>query len=204
MTTFEVALRAYALPLLHAAKYPARQVNGVLLGHVKGEKVIVSTAVPFFHHWAAMTPMLETALQQVLDTVCEKQVEIYASQKDMEIVGWYQANARQDDSSLHEDAVRVANTIRQQTKQAIIFVVDNEQLEQLSEGTILPYTFSENQWRCHKQAFTQESDISLSYNDTFAKVRGLFSTSAYKSIVDFDDHLEDVSSDWLGCSALQI
>ncbi|KAG0162671.1 hypothetical protein DFQ28_000898 [Apophysomyces sp. BC1034] len=191
MATFEVGLRAYTIPLLHAAKHPAQQVSGVLLGRVDGEKITVSTALSLFHHWTAMTPMLEAALQEA---------EIFASQKNLQIVGWYQANARHDDSTLHEDAIRVANVIRQHSKQAIIFVVDNEQLASLSNNAILPYIFSENQWRCNKQAFTRDSSITLSYEDTLAKVRGMFSTAAYHRIVDFDDHLEDVSRDWLGCS----
>lgn len=61
MSGYTTKINAYAIPLLHAAKYPAFDVCGVLLGKA-GQ---VTTAVPFFHHWTTVTPMLEVALQQV-------------------------------------------------------------------------------------------------------------------------------------------
>jgi hypothetical protein len=61
MSSYTSQVNAYAIPLLHAAKYPASAVCGVLLG--KSNQI--TTAVPFFHHWTTVTPMLEVALQQV-------------------------------------------------------------------------------------------------------------------------------------------
>jgi hypothetical protein len=60
-----VYLHAYAIPLLHAAKYPSSDVCGVLLGKNTADGLKVETAIPFFHHWTAVTPMLEVALKQV-------------------------------------------------------------------------------------------------------------------------------------------
>lgn len=57
--------------------------------------------------------------------------------------------------------------------------------------------FIDNQWRPVKQAYTNNSNIVLTNEDTHAKVRGMISSSAYNSLVDFDEHLEDPSLDWL-------
>lgn len=55
--------KAYLKPLLHAAKYPTTAVNGVLLAEQGSAKVV--DAVPFFHFWNSLTPMLEVAMTQV-------------------------------------------------------------------------------------------------------------------------------------------
>ena len=62
--------------------------------------------------------------------------------------------------------------------------------------------YSENQWKGTKQAFSKGSKVALTYEETYAKVRGLFSSGSYNRVVDFDEHVEDVSKDWLSSSAL--
>jgi hypothetical protein len=42
----------------------------------------------------------------------------------LKIVGWYQANQRNDDGTLHQSAIKVAETILQHNSKAIIFVVN--------------------------------------------------------------------------------
>jgi hypothetical protein len=66
MASYQVDGRAYSIPLLHASKYPASDVCGALLGKVTQNGLEIKTAVPFFHHWTTLTPMLEVALQQVI------------------------------------------------------------------------------------------------------------------------------------------
>ncbi|KAL0079260.1 hypothetical protein J3Q64DRAFT_1259629 [Phycomyces blakesleeanus] len=194
---YKVSPRAYALPILHAAKYSSSTVCGVLLGKVDAQEVEVVSAIPFFHHWTALTPMLETALQQA---------EIYATLNDLKIVGWYQANEHDDDVTVHDNAIKVTDLIRQRIPQAVIFIVDDRKTDSSDkkESSILPYIFSENQWRANKLAFTKESNFGFTYEETVPKVRGLFSTSAYNKVVDFDDHLEDVSLDWFTSPELKI
>lgn len=68
MVKYSVSDRAYTLPLLHAARYPSSEVCGVLLAESSSadrETIDITKAVPLFHHWTTMSPMLEVALQQV-------------------------------------------------------------------------------------------------------------------------------------------
>jgi hypothetical protein len=68
MVKYSVSDRAYTLPLLHAAKYPSSEVCGVLLAESSSadkETIDITKAVPLFHHWTTLSPMLEVALQQV-------------------------------------------------------------------------------------------------------------------------------------------
>lgn len=58
--------------LLHAAKYPAASVNGILLADAKGSKagseaVTIVDAIPVLHSFVTLAPVLETALIQVVE-----------------------------------------------------------------------------------------------------------------------------------------
>lgn len=69
MSNNKVDVHAYAIPLLHAAKYPASAVCGTLLGTKTADGLHIKTAVPYFHHWTTVTPMLEVALRQVEEKI---------------------------------------------------------------------------------------------------------------------------------------
>ncbi|KAI8372315.1 hypothetical protein EDC96DRAFT_431402, partial [Choanephora cucurbitarum] len=108
---------AYTVPLMHAAKYPSSDVCGVLLGSTRHDgQLEIKTAVPFFHHWTTLTPMLEVGLRQT---------ELYAKENGLSMVGWYHGHARLDDTSLSERAIKVAETIKQNNSnhKAVIFMV---------------------------------------------------------------------------------
>ncbi|KAI9486397.1 MAG: hypothetical protein EXX96DRAFT_41594 [Benjaminiella poitrasii] len=197
MVSNKVNLHAYAIPLLHAAKYPASDVCGVLLGKNTTAGIEVQTAVPFFHHWTTLTSMLEVALEQV---------NIYAKKNDLAIIGWYHGNARLEDHVLPERAIKVAETIKKNNNdKAIIFLLDNKQISKLDQdkSAITPYINSDNQWKKIKEPFKNE-EASFIENDVYSKVCGLFSSSAYNRIHDFDEHLEDVSLDWLNVSKMSL
>ncbi|ORY95795.1 hypothetical protein BCR43DRAFT_459701 [Syncephalastrum racemosum] len=193
MSAITVTADAYALPLLHAAKYPHEQVCGVLLGEVTPQGAIhLKTGIPLFHHWTSLTPMLEVALRQA---------DLYAAGKQLHVVGWYQANADERDSNLHETAIRVANTIRKNAGQAVVFNVNNRRLVNLEdmaqENPIVPYVYENNAWVGVKNPFSGKSSVTLTYDETYAKVRGMISSAKYNQIYDFDDHLDSVEHDWL-------
>ncbi|KAJ2959343.1 hypothetical protein NQZ79_g5131 [Umbelopsis isabellina] len=207
MVKYTVRERAYALPLLHAARYPSSEVCGVLLtdkASVDSEKINITTAVPLFHHWTTLSPMLEVALQQV---------DLYAASKDLAIAGWYVANETTADKALNEHIIKTMETILKHNENAIVFLVDNENIDlhQNKDSALLyralivvvqPFVKSSISWQPSKSAFTDGSDFELSNVDTYAKVRGLISNGQYKQIADFDAHLEDVSLDWLSNSGV--
>lgn len=49
--------------------------------------------------------------------------ELAAKQLDLKVIGWYQANARNKDNALQENAIRVANVIKKNSGDAIILMV---------------------------------------------------------------------------------
>ncbi|RUS15776.1 hypothetical protein BC937DRAFT_92007 [Endogone sp. FLAS-F59071] len=199
MPQYQVAARAYALPILHAAKYPFAEVNGVLLADKLTDENIdtikIVDAVPLFHQWTVLTPMLEVALQQI---------DIYATDNNLQIIGYYHANEALTNNSLSPIASRIADKIRQTSSpHAIAWVIDNEKLEQeKNESAIVVYEHKENQWRVVRGAFLNEetasaTTLTFTNEDTYPKVRGLLNQKFYSNIVDFDNHLEQVEGDWL-------
>ena len=73
--------KSYLKPLLHAAKYPTAAVNGVFLADASDNVV---DAVPFFHFWNTLTPMLEVAMTQVTPHHQTSSVFLYESDQ----IGW--------------------------------------------------------------------------------------------------------------------
>ena len=67
MATYTISHLAYIKVALHAAKYPHRQVNGVLLGNASADRtqVEVTGAIPLLHHWTSLSPSMEIGLDLV-------------------------------------------------------------------------------------------------------------------------------------------
>lgn len=66
MVSYSILHKAYVKIFLHAAKHPHKQVNGVLLGKLDSDVVIIQDVVPLLHHWTSLSPMMEIGL----DLVC--------------------------------------------------------------------------------------------------------------------------------------
>lgn len=100
--TATVSKEAYSKALLHALKFPARPIFGLLIGHGSGS-VEVTDAVPLFHNHI-LAPMLEIALMQS---------EIFAKQNGATIVGCYFANERVEDKSTPASVSQVFKTLQE-------------------------------------------------------------------------------------------
>jgi hypothetical protein len=108
---YELAQAAYIKLALHALKYPATAVNGLLVGRLvepSSSPAVVSVigAVPLSHHphHLPLLPTLELALTLVEDH--------FATQGEgLAVVGYYHANPRCDDTDLPPVAKRVGDHI---------------------------------------------------------------------------------------------
>ena len=70
MVSYTVSHLAYLKVALHAAKYPHKQVNGVLLGSaVSTGEVDIVDAVPLLHLWTSLSPSMEIGLDLVSSTM---------------------------------------------------------------------------------------------------------------------------------------
>ncbi|RIA98120.1 hypothetical protein C1645_176215 [Glomus cerebriforme] len=202
MPEYIINKEAYLKIILHACKHSSRTVNGVLLAQQVSDndnttnKIIIVDAVPLFHHWNTLTPMLEVGLQQI---------EIYANRKKLNVVGYYHANERVDDNKLPPFGQKIVSKLQENFNNAIALVVQNTKLSpENPEIAIVPYIFKENQWRPDNKAFSKiEETTSSSSKFTLddLEIPKLVSSSIRKKhfeyLYDFDEHLENIELDWL-------
>ena len=198
--------RAYVKLALHAAKHPTRDALGALVGRVKGEDLEVTDALPMTHTPLSVTPTVEIALEQFAHHA--------ALDGDQNLVGAYLANERAGNVGLGPNARSVADVIRNAApnKNAVALVVDAAKLYDALDGP------NENDTEAEGEPSSQNHGLILMRRmgdgSTWETVGGssgtvvvepratksakaLFaSPDATRSLVDFDDHLDDPARDW--------
>ncbi|TDL23412.1 UPF0172-domain-containing protein [Rickenella mellea] len=190
MTSYTIYHQAYVKLALHAAKYPHSRVNGVLLGKsTMSDAVDVIDAVPLLHHWTSLSPSMEIGLDLARN---------HAQTLGLSVVGYYQASERVDDTTLVPVGERVAEAVRKSFPQTVAFVVDGVKLA-AGEPALIPYLPSGTSWRpAPLSAFSPSSNFKLQSTATPTRTLDLIRNSnLHYKLGDFDDHLEDVSIDWL-------
>jgi hypothetical protein len=66
MVSYTLSHQAYLKIFFHAAKYPHKPVNGVLVGKLTSSGTVsIDDAIPLLHHWTSLSPMMEIGLDLV-------------------------------------------------------------------------------------------------------------------------------------------
>ena len=194
--------RAYVKLALHAAKHPTRDALGALVGRVKGEDLEVTDALPMTHTPLSVTPTVEIALEQFAHHA--------ALDGDQNLVGAYLANERAGNVGLGPNARSVADVIRNAApnKNAVALVVDAAALYDALDGANENETPHQNHnhglilMRRMGDGSTWEtvggsSGTVVVEPRATKSAKALFaSPDATRSLVDFDDHLDDPARDW--------
>ncbi|KAF9938343.1 hypothetical protein BGZ67_000248 [Mortierella alpina] len=177
--------KSYLKPLLHAAKHPTAAVNGVFLADASDNIV---DAVPFFHFWNTLTPMLEVAMTQV---------DLHCKAHGLRIIGYYEANERLDDEALSLVGQKITSQILQVQPDAFAVVIKNGSVNS-DDIAFLPYQYKEGQWRVSRGAFSEKGSIfSMENTSSPALVVKALQEGLSSKLADFDSHLENVKEDWL-------
>ncbi|KAM7278221.1 hypothetical protein ACFE04_005355 [Oxalis oulophora] len=193
---YEISQKAYIKLVLHALKHNTGAVNGILLGKVnsKNDAVIIEIAdsVPLFHSHLGLLPQLEISLLVMIE-------EHYRAQ-GLEIVGYFHANQRLDDITLGSVANNIADHIYRYFPQAAVLLLDNNKLQALlkdnNTGPVVQlYTRdAPGKWK----PVGSDGNIKSLLKEASANIVLLdyISSEKYQDLVDFDDHLDDISKDW--------
>ncbi|XP_013791512.1 ER membrane protein complex subunit 8-like isoform X2 [Limulus polyphemus] len=190
MAEIVISVRAYCKMLLHIMKYPHCAVNGIFLAeqkksHKNGQSVInIVECIPLFHMSLGLTPMLEVAFMQV---------EYYCKSKGLEIAGYYQGNENFQDSSPDAVAYRVAEKVQENFSDTCLVIVDNQKISvECKEIGFQLYQHSDNKWKLKDKTsvFLEQGHGALGIAST------LLQSKVYRHLVDFDNHLDDISQDW--------
>lgn len=190
-TKYEIQQNAYIKLVLHAIKHKTSAVNGILLGRLSGDGIVdIVDSVPLFHSQIGVLPPLEIALIMI---------EEYYTDKGLSIVGYFHANERFDDLELSSVAKNIGDHISKYLPVAALLLLDNKKFEALSKG---------KDWSPVMQLYTKDGSrnwklaegnniLSVKEPAANAVLLDYISSNKSKDIVDFDDHLDDISKDWL-------
>ncbi|KAJ6834837.1 putative ER membrane protein complex subunit 8/9-like protein [Iris pallida] len=200
---YEVSQTAYIKLVLHALKHRSASVNGLLLGRLLDSSaaaatVQISDAVPLSHSQISLLPSLELALIQV---------EEHFSAEGLTIVGYYHANERHDDADLGSAAKRIGDHIFRYFPRAAVLLLDNTKLEALPKGKgrePVVQLYSRDSSKTWRQSGSDGSNqLALKEPSANTVLLDYISSEKWEEIVDFDDHLDDISKDWLNPGLLK-
>lgn len=200
---YEIQDKAYCKCILHAVKHKTSAVNGVLIGRVSDDGVEggastlhITDAVPFFHGQLALLPMLELALLQVDE-------HLSLEKGGLQIVGYYHANERFDDDELNLVARKIGDHVIRFFPQAVILLLDNKRLASLLKNESLKsilqlYLRDANRiWKQAGQVGSASGELALKDSTANNLLVSYILEGRDKKVVDFDEHLDDVTKDWL-------
>ncbi|KAK0450294.1 uncharacterized protein EV420DRAFT_1705731 [Desarmillaria tabescens] len=164
-------------------------VNGVLVGKEEAGTVTIVDIIPLLHHWTSLSPMMEIGLGFGP-----------AESMHMKLVGYYQASERIDDTALAPVGGKIASKVKEGFGAAVAFVIDGNKLG-TGDAALVPYVSQGSSWRCNTTTpadFAPGSVFQLASADLPARaVKLVQEKRLHQKFGDFDDHLEDVTIDWL-------
>lgn len=190
MADVSFSSRAYCKIILHAAKYPHCAINGLLLakqknkGDSKSVELRIEDVIPLFHICLHVSPMAEIALTMV---------DQFAASKGLILVGYYLANENINDLSTDKPAHRIADKIAENYSNALMVVIDNKDITlQMNSNPLRVAQFVDGKWKA-------KDIIDISYEKLVTytgALHSLLKAEQYRNLVDFDNHLDDISLDW--------
>ncbi|KAI5055391.1 hypothetical protein GOP47_0028912 [Adiantum capillus-veneris] len=123
----------------------------------------------------------------------------------LQIVGYYHANERFDDFELSPVARKIGDHIARYCQKAVILLLDSNQLAVLpksnsSKPAMQLYLRDTNRvWKHAGQGGTVAELVSQERSSN-SLLKAYMEEGRHQSIVDFDEHLDDISKDWMNQS----
>eukprot|EP00696_Hemimastix_kukwesjijk_P007149 gnl/Hemi2/19063_TR6315_c0_g1_i1.p1 gnl/Hemi2/19063_TR6315_c0_g1~~gnl/Hemi2/19063_TR6315_c0_g1_i1.p1 ORF type:complete len:198 (+),score=17.94 gnl/Hemi2/19063_TR6315_c0_g1_i1:112-705(+) len=186
MSNFTLQTEAVCRLLLHVCKFSHLPVCGLLVGRASGNNVEIVDSVPLFHGSEVnLSTMFEVALTQV-DHECQ--------QRGLVIAGCYSANERLRDQQVSLSASSLASKIRFAFPQCCLLLIDNTEISKdlTSSAPLKLCCFQNGRWVETDRA----SALQIAAN-SLETASALIKMKAVDRVMDFAEHLDDISVDWL-------
>ncbi|KAJ8953361.1 hypothetical protein NQ318_023477 [Aromia moschata] len=187
MASIKFSGKAFCKMLLHALKYPHCSVNGVLLAKtssINSKEIEFVDAIPLFHISINLTPMAEIALMQI---------DEFASKRGLTIAGYYVAPENHlKDNSLEKVHHRIADKIAFNCNSSYLVIVKgtNTSIHMGKVALKVAQHVDGSYKLCEKPS------ISFGTDDSINACITLLQSTAYNKLIDFDNHLDNLSLDW--------
>nr|CAH7724734.1 unnamed protein product [Callosobruchus chinensis] len=183
MTSVKLSENAYCKMIMHAVKYPHCSVNGLLLSKSSSSNpkdVEFVEAIPLFHINTNLIPMAEIALMQV---------DAYASKKGLVISGYYVAPENAKETSFDKIHNRILEKVAVNYRDPIAVIVNCTTRDvQMGKVYLKVASYADGNYKNFDQIVIPEKAINICANT--------LDNNFYKKIVDFDNHLDNISLDW--------
>ncbi len=205
----ELSARAYAKMILHAAKYPHCAISGLLIADTNAVKdvgsspaplsmTVICDAVPLFHQKPRLTPMTEVALARV-----DAAVSNNGGHQRRKVVGFYHANEHLEDVAVDAFSRRIADKVAANNAdsglESFLLTLDNRRLGvMMTQPALIVHTATSNgEWR--EEVVAEEGNNGRFFIEEGAVegVAAMIQKGLAEQLVDFDNHLDDVSTDIL-------
>ncbi|XP_078167105.1 ER membrane protein complex subunit 8/9 homolog [Carex rostrata] len=192
---FELSQKAYIKLVLHALKHPSSAVNGILVGRLSSDTTTIQIAdvIPVSHSACSLLPPLQIAVTQG--------EEYFLKEGELNVVGYYHANERYDDCELGPAARRNGDHIFRNFPQAAVLLLDNKKLDHLikekaRDPAVMLFTRDSSKgW--HQVGSEGTNKLVLKEPSAHALLSDYIASKKWLEIVDFEDHLDDISKDWV-------
>uniref|UniRef100_A0A8C0FUP0 ER membrane protein complex subunit 8 n=1 Tax=Bubo bubo TaxID=30461 RepID=A0A8C0FUP0_BUBBB len=120
-------------------------------------------------------------------------IDSWCKENSYVIAGYYQANERVKDASPNQVAEKVASRIAEGFNDTALIMVDNSKFTmECVEPAIHVYELHENKWRCKDP----HVDFCEDWTEAQRIAASLLDSKSYETLVDFDNHLDDIRNDW--------
>jgi hypothetical protein len=191
---------AFSAIVLHALKYPLSSVNGILVGTRSSKTsdasmdIVVSRVAPMIHTHTCLPGQMEFALALLAERLKELNE---GGSSALEIVGYYHCNERKGDVDLGAVARRVADGVG-----AVALVLDAEALEARLEGSaeaaplvlLTKSSSGRGSWNVEGKGSVLVPCLGEA---SWAERLRVSVADEYGGVHDFEEHMEDVSIDFL-------
>ncbi|ERE77783.1 neighbor of COX4-like protein [Cricetulus griseus] len=130
---------------------------------------------------------------KVVSRMFEEKIDSWCKENNYVIAGYYQANERVKDASPNQVAEKVASRIAEGFSDTALIMVDNAKFTMdCAAPTIHVYEHHENRWRCRDPHY----DYCEDWPEAQRISASLLDSRSYETLVDFDNHLDDIRNDW--------
>ena len=182
---YEISTRAYCKMIMHAAKYPSSNINGLLLAKKTGEQRSVKyvDCIPLFHINTALAPMVEVALAQIENEV---------GRSGLMISGFYHAHDNLRDNHVDTFSQKIADKIADNIPGTLLVTIDSKKLSLNIDSPALilhQHEPSSGKWKKREGASVRLEHDTVTLQCATAVIH----KKIYRDIVDFDTHLDDIS-----------
>lgn len=125
------------------------------------------------------------------------QIDHVASQSGLVVAGYYTANENLKENSFEKAYHKIADKIAENFGAACLIVIDNSKLSlPLKSHALKVAQFSDGKFKP-----VDGQKIGLNPNNATDICSSLLKNKGHECLVDFDNHLDDISRDWMNHEA---